>query len=58
MFKAVFDNFSQVAYKTVARLLGHLHFITTQSKQNLMTGDNLASVWSPTLMCCDVSTKF
>ncbi|KAF5280530.1 hypothetical protein FQR65_LT00281 [Abscondita terminalis] len=53
MFRGLFDNFSPIAQKTVRRLLSHLHFISTQSKRNLMTADNLATVWGPTLMCCD-----
>lgn len=57
MFKAVFDNFSTVAQNTIKRVLGHLHFIASQHKRNLMTIDNLAAVWGPTLMCCDVIFK-
>lgn len=53
MFRAVFDHFTPIAYKTTRRLLGHLHFINTQHKRNLMTVDNLAAVWGPTLMYCD-----
>lgn len=53
MFRALFDSFSSITYKTIRRLLGHLHFISTQSQRNLMTADNLATVWGPTLMCCD-----
>ncbi|KAK4876934.1 hypothetical protein RN001_009440 [Aquatica leii] len=53
MFRGLFDNFPPIAYKTIRRLLNHLHFISTQSKRNLMTADNLATVWGPTLMCCD-----
>ncbi|XP_018335487.1 arf-GAP with Rho-GAP domain, ANK repeat and PH domain-containing protein 1 [Agrilus planipennis] len=53
MYKAVFDQFNPIAYKTIRRLLGHLHFINSQSKKNLMTIDNLAAVWGPTLMQYD-----
>ncbi|KAF5288224.1 hypothetical protein FQA39_LY03992 [Lamprigera yunnana] len=53
MFRGLFDHFSPIAYKTVRRLLNHLHFISTQSQSNLMTAENLATVWGPTLMCTD-----
>lgn len=50
MYKAVFDCFPAVIYKTARRLFGHLHFIGTQSEKNRMNIDNLSSLWGPTLM--------
>lgn len=50
MYKAAIDQFSSVTQNTIRKLLGHLHFVKTQSSKNLMTIDNLASVWGPTLM--------
>lgn len=54
MYKAAFDHFQPVSYKTARRLFGHLHFISTQSSKNRMNVDNLASVWAPTLMQYEV----
>ncbi|KAH1008777.1 uncharacterized protein LOC109539383 isoform X1 [Dendroctonus ponderosae] len=50
MFKAALDQLPPVSYKTAKKLLGHLHFISNQSAKNLMTVENLASIWGPTLM--------
>ncbi|XP_066157083.1 arf-GAP with Rho-GAP domain, ANK repeat and PH domain-containing protein 1 isoform X1 [Euwallacea fornicatus] len=50
MFKAALDQLPPVSYKTARKLLGHLHFISNQSAKNLMTVENLASIWGPTLV--------
>ncbi|CAG9770406.1 unnamed protein product [Ceutorhynchus assimilis] len=50
MFKAALDQLPSVSYKTARKLLGHLHFISNQSAKNLMTVENLASIWGMTLM--------
>lgn len=50
MFKAALDQLPSVSYKTARKLLGHLHFISMQSTKNLMTVENLAAIWGPTLM--------
>lgn len=39
-----------VEYKTLKKLLGHLHFIQTQSSINKMKTENLAMIFGPTLM--------
>lgn len=54
MYKAVFDQFPDITQNTIKKLLGHLHFINSQSSKNLMNIDNLASVWGPTLMHYEV----
>ncbi|KAK9877230.1 hypothetical protein WA026_016977 [Henosepilachna vigintioctopunctata] len=50
MYKAALDNLPSIAYKTARKLLGHLHFVSTQSTKNLMNIVNLAAIWGPTLM--------
>lgn len=50
MYKAALDQLPSISYKTTRKLLGHLHFISSQSAKNLMSVENLASIWGPTLM--------
>ncbi|XP_023014900.2 rhoGAP_ARAP and RA_ARAPs domain-containing protein RhoGAP15B [Leptinotarsa decemlineata] len=50
MYRAALEQLPQVSYNTARKLLGHLHFISSQSSKNLMTIDNLCSIWGPTLM--------
>ena len=50
MYRAAFDQFNLITQNTVRKLIGHLHFISTQNETNFMTIENLASVWGPTLM--------
>lgn len=50
MYKAAFDQFNKITQNTIRKLLGHLHFIKSQSTKNLMNIENLAAVWGPTLM--------
>ncbi|CAG9856103.1 unnamed protein product [Phyllotreta striolata] len=50
MYKASLDQLSVISYNTTRKLMGHLHFISTQSAKNLMTAENLASIWGPTLL--------
>ncbi|KAJ8981459.1 hypothetical protein NQ317_000135 [Molorchus minor] len=50
MYKASLDQLPPISYKTARKLLGHLHFISSQCKKNLMSVENLASIWGPTLM--------
>lgn len=58
MYKAAFDQFSVITQNTIRKLIGHLHFIKSQSSKNLMNIENLASVWGPTLMHYEVSNIF
>lgn len=39
-----------VEYKTLKKLLGHLHFVQTQSGVNKMQVENLGMIFGPTLM--------
>lgn len=55
MYRAALDQLPKVAYNTSQKLIGHLHFISTQSTENLMTVENLASIWGPTLLFSEVS---
>ncbi|CAH1105349.1 unnamed protein product [Psylliodes chrysocephalus] len=50
MYKASLDQIPTISYNTTRKLIGHLHFISTQSAKNLMTAENLASIWGPTLL--------
>ncbi|XP_056637370.1 arf-GAP with Rho-GAP domain, ANK repeat and PH domain-containing protein 2 [Diorhabda sublineata] len=50
MYKAALDQLPTVSYNTTRKLIGHLHFISSQSSKNLMTVENLSSIWGPTLM--------
>lgn len=50
MYKAALDQLPTISYNTTRKLIGHLHFISSQSSKNLMTVENLASIWGPTLM--------
>lgn len=50
MYKAALENLSPIAFKTVKKLFGHLHFISTQSSKNLMNVVNLSAIWGPTLL--------
>lgn len=54
MYKAALDQLPSISYKTTKKLLGHLHFISTQSAKNLMSVENLAAIWGPTLMHIEV----
>lgn len=57
MFKAALDQLPTVSYNTARKLLNHLHFISNQSGKNLMTVQNLAAIWGPTLMHYEVGTN-
>ncbi|XP_017773317.1 PREDICTED: arf-GAP with Rho-GAP domain, ANK repeat and PH domain-containing protein 2 [Nicrophorus vespilloides] len=61
MFRNIFDQSQgedvSVSMNTTKFLLGHLHFISTQSNKNLMHVDNLAAVWAPTLLHQDGGDK-
>ncbi|CAH0546516.1 unnamed protein product [Brassicogethes aeneus] len=50
MFKAALEDLPVIYSNVVRKLLGHLHFISTQSDKNLMNIHNLASCWGPTLL--------
>ncbi|KAJ3663437.1 hypothetical protein Zmor_007698 [Zophobas morio] len=50
MYKASLDQLPPISYKTAKKLFSHLHFIASQSNKNLMTAENLAAVWGPSLM--------
>ncbi|XP_072397147.1 arf-GAP with Rho-GAP domain, ANK repeat and PH domain-containing protein 2 [Diabrotica undecimpunctata] len=50
MYKAALDQLPPISYNTTRKLIGHLHFISSQSAKNLMTAENLASIWGPTLL--------
>lgn len=50
MYTAALSGLPAITYNTVKKLFGHLHFISSQSKKNLMTTETLGVIWGPTLM--------
>jgi Arf-GAP with Rho-GAP domain, ANK repeat and PH domain-containing protein 1 len=49
-YRELLKRLPTVEYQTLKKLLGHLHFIQTQSQVNKMKVENLAMVFGPTLM--------
>jgi Arf-GAP with Rho-GAP domain, ANK repeat and PH domain-containing protein 1 len=49
-YRELLKRLPTVEYQTLKKLLGHLHFIQTQSEVNKMKVENLAMVFGPTLM--------
>lgn len=58
MYRAALEQLPQISYNTAQKLFGHLHFISSQSAENLMSVENLASIWGPTLLFSEVSKDF
>ncbi|XP_050440642.1 arf-GAP with Rho-GAP domain, ANK repeat and PH domain-containing protein 2 [Adelges cooleyi] len=50
LYRSLLERLSPINYVTVRKLMGHLYYIQQQSDKNLMTVQNLASIWGPTLM--------
>lgn len=55
MYRNCLEKLPLVNYVTARKLMSHLHYISLQSDKNLMTSENLASIWAPTLMQVQVS---
>lgn len=49
-YRELLKRLPTVEYQTMKKLLGHLHFISSQSAVNKMKVENLAMVFGPTLM--------
>lgn len=49
-YNEVLKKLPEINHITARRLIGHLYFIDKQKDKNLMTVDNLAAIWGPTLM--------
>lgn len=50
VYRELLQKLPVVEYKTLKKLLGHLHFIATQSSINKMKIENLSMIFGPTLM--------
>lgn len=50
IYRELLRKLPVVEYKTLRKLLGHLHFIQTQSSINKMKIENLSMIFGPTLM--------
>ncbi|KAK7590403.1 hypothetical protein V9T40_002016 [Parthenolecanium corni] len=50
LYRSILEQLKPINYVTVRKLIGHLYSIQQQEEKNLMTVENLASIWGPTLM--------
>ncbi|XP_026806441.1 arf-GAP with Rho-GAP domain, ANK repeat and PH domain-containing protein 2 [Rhopalosiphum maidis] len=50
LYRSLLERLPAINYVTVRKLLSHLYYIQLQNEKNLMTVQNLASIWGPTLM--------
>ncbi|XP_050548624.1 arf-GAP with Rho-GAP domain, ANK repeat and PH domain-containing protein 2 [Daktulosphaira vitifoliae] len=50
LYRSLLERLAPINYVTTRKLMGHLYYIQQQSDKNLMTVQNLASIWGPTLM--------
>lgn len=53
-YRSILERLPDINYVTVRKLLSHLYYIQLQNKKNLMTAENLSSIWGPTLMHIEV----
>ncbi|XP_015607808.1 uncharacterized protein LOC107273795 isoform X2 [Cephus cinctus] len=49
-YRKLLIGLNPVTSATLRRILAHLHCLSQQNSRNLMTVDNVAAVWGPTLM--------
>lgn len=54
LYRSLLERLPAINYVTVRTLLSHLYYIQLQSDKNLMTVQNLAAIWGPTLMHIEV----
>lgn len=57
-YKELLARLPVIEYQTLRKLIGHLHFIQSQSARNKMHAENLAIVWGPTLLEVSVGCVF
>ncbi|VVC36622.1 Hypothetical protein CINCED_3A004536 [Cinara cedri] len=50
LYRSLLERLPAINYVTVRKLLSHLYYIQLQNDKNLMTVQNLSSIWGPTLM--------
>ncbi|XP_015364113.1 PREDICTED: arf-GAP with Rho-GAP domain, ANK repeat and PH domain-containing protein 2 [Diuraphis noxia] len=50
LYRSLLERLPAINYVTLRKLLSHLYYIQLQNEKNLMTVQNLASIWGPTLM--------
>lgn len=53
-YRSLLERLPIINYVTVRKLLNHLYHVQLQSDTNLMSAQNLAAVWGPTLMHLEV----
>lgn len=54
LYRSLLERLPAINFVTVRTLLSHLYYIQLQNDENLMTVQNLASIWGPTLMHIEV----
>lgn len=54
LYQSLLERLPAINFVTVRTLLNHLYYIQLCSDKNLMTVQNLAAVWGPTLMHVEV----
>lgn len=57
LYRSILEQLKPINYVTVRKLIGHLYSIQQQEEKNLMTVENLASIWGPTLMHSEVCAQ-
>ncbi|XKL63586.1 hypothetical protein PGB90_005950 [Kerria lacca] len=50
LYRNILEQLKPINYVTVRKLIGHLYAIHLQRQKNLMSVENLAAIWGPTLM--------
>lgn len=55
LYRSILEQLEPINYVTVRKLIGHLYYVQLECEKNLMTAENLAAIWGPTLMHGEVS---
>ena len=50
LYKRLLAALPRIKRQTLCKLLGHLYAVQNKCEKNLMTANNLAAIWGPTLM--------
>jgi len=50
LYKRLLASLPRIKRQTLCKLLGHLYSVQNKGEKNLMTANNLAALWGPTLM--------
>lgn len=57
LYRNILEQLKPINYVTVRKLIGHLYAIHLQRQKNLMSVENLAAIWGPTLMHVEVNNN-